>query len=336
MNANDRIPTLAFPAVTPGRKLSLTLVFGVVVISVFALQIVSLPEQTRLWKEILNAGHVLLFGVLSTFILWTSSELFSHRIKERHQHYLIALVTTVAIGALTEIMQLWTPRDANLADFARNIAGAACFLGLYSMHDSRLTGSWKTKPTREIVTAASVVTLLAVFVPLLGWTAAYAHRSYTFPKIVSFESYWGRMFLDTQDADLIITDPPPRWTAAHSHSIARLTLKPAEYPGLRVMEPYPDWSGYGFLRFDIYSEMRSPIRLALRVHDWWHNNAYADRFNYRLTVLPGPNSFKIPMDTIRKAPVGRELDMRHIAALALFARNPQEPYAIDIDGMWLE
>jgi hypothetical protein len=333
---SDRISSVTLPAVTRGRKLIVTVIFGAILILVLVLQVVALPEQTRLWKEFLNAGHVLLFGVVSILALWASMELFRSRLRERYQHYLLALAVTVAIGAASEILQIWAPRDANLADFARNVAGAACFLGFYSTHDPRLIAQWKNKVTRKVVMAASITTLLAAFVPLFSWTAAYTHRVYAFPEIVSFGSYWSRLFLEAQDADLTIADPPQDWTAVHSDRVGRLTLKLARYPGLWVQEPYPDWSSYSVLRIDIYSEMRSPVQLVLRIHDWQHNNAYADRFNYPLTVLPGANAFKIPMETIRNAPARRELDMHHIAALALFALNPKEAYTIDIDGLWLE
>lgn len=144
------------------------------------------------------------------------------------------------------------------------------------------------------------------------------------------------MFVGTQDADLVITDPPDSWTAARSSRIARLTMKHARYPGLWVHETYPDWTGHRSLRFNIYSEMNSPVQLTLRIHDGRHNNAYKDRFNYLFTVLPGANALKIPLDAVRRAPASREMDMQDISTIALFASNPKETYTIDIDGMWLE
>jgi VanZ family protein len=335
---SDRIPTVSLSTVTRGRKLTAALAFATLVVLVAVLQVVSLPEQTRLWKELLNAGHVLLFGVLAIFALWSSTRLFADRLRERYQHYLIALVTTIAIGSLTEILQLWAPRDANLADWARNIAGAACFLGFYSTYDPRLTEQWHSLwgSARNTVMACAVVTSVAALVPLLTWTTAYAYRNHAFPEIVSFASYWRRLFLDVRGATLIVTKRPVSWTTARTTQVGRLTLDRNGYPGLEVQEPYADWSKYRYLRFGVYSEMAETIQLTIRIHDRMHNNEYRDRFNKSFTILPGVNEFRIPLGEIRTAPVSRELDLRNIAGLSVFAVHPRKPYVIDIDCIWLE
>lgn len=323
---------------TPPRKLAAAAVFATVLVLVLLLQVISLPEQTRLWKEVFNAGHILLFGVFAILTLWTSTVLIRHRLQKQYQHYLIALATTILIGATSEILQVWAPRDANAADFARNVVGAACFLAFYGARDPQMAEQWYSlggRAKNTVVVCATVI-LVAALAPLFTWTTAYVYRNHAFPEIVSFAPYWRRLFVDVRGATLTVTERPVGWTTAHKTHVGRFTLQNGKYPGFAVQEPYADWTKYAYLRFGIYSEMSDTIRLTIRIHDRIHNNEYPDRFNQSLTILPGINEFRIPLSEIQIGPAKRKLDLRNIAALSLFATHPAKPYVIDIDGIWLE
>jgi VanZ family protein len=299
---------------------------------------IRLPADIQLWREIQNAGHVPLFGILALAILSLSRQLFHPLATTREFHYLIALVGTIVIGAVTELVQIFADRDADLYDLLRDTIGAVGFLGLYlsfDRHALAMRYKWGNIG-RRVVQAGSLALLAVAFVPLIMWTTAYVYRAQAFPQILSFDSYWGNRFLILQDAELAITAPPQGWPILASSDVGSLTLRPAEYPGLMIQEPFPDWTGFEFLSFAIYSEMPTLIELVLRINDQHHNDAYEDRFNYRLTVVPGFNDFLIPLDKIRTAPADREMDMRRIAALALFAVRPQKTYTIKIDGIRLK
>ena len=47
-------------------------------------------------------------------------------------------------------------------------------------------------------------------------------------------------------------------------------------------------------------------------HDQMNNREYKDRFNTSIMVAPGFNRIKIPINKIRRAPVGREMDLATI------------------------
>ena len=62
----------------------------------------------------------------------------------------------------------------------------------------------------------------------------------------------------------------------------------------------------------------------LRIDDQQHNQAYSDRFNRSLTLMPGRNRIKIPLSRVVQAPAGRDMDIKHIAGLALFAVDVED------------
>jgi hypothetical protein len=324
------------PADTPTTTNRLPwLALIVVVVSVVVLETIPLPSGTRLWREIENAGHVPLFGLVAIALLWVLSGIRPYETGTRSRYYLAAFAMAAALGGLTELLQMFGTRDPDPWDFLRDVIGAGSFLGFYLLFDGRMTGNWR-KTSKAVVLLVCLGALLGSFVPLSVWAAAFFERNHSLPQIAAFDSYLHRMFWVTQDADLTVVALPNNWAINGPQRVARLTLTPARYPGIWLLEPYPDWTGHEYLRFDVYSEMRAPIRLVLRVHDNMHNSEYADRFNYTFTVSPGANSLRIPIDAIRMAPSGRELDMRNIAAMALFAVSPKQPYVVDVDRFWLE
>jgi hypothetical protein len=116
----------------------------------------------------------------------------------------------------------------------------------------------------------------------------------------------------------------------------RLDLKPGAYPGIGIVEPHPDWSGYRVLAITIVSDLDAPLPIAIRVHDAAHDQRYEDRFNRALTVAPGVNRFTIALDDIRHAPDRREMNMRRIRGVLLFAYQRTQPTHLYLGPIRLE
>jgi VanZ family protein len=314
--------------------ISLITIAGVI----WTIEFVELPSHNQLWKELQDAGHVPLFGVLAIAARSVSTQLLGERLRSQHRHYLLALVVSIFLAATTEWLQIYTGRDAEVLDVLRDVLGAASFLGLAALRDAHMRPIFRRSAAavRRALGMVAVIFLVTALAPLGFWAIAYANRNLAFPKIVSFSSFWQRQFLLTQDADLAVARAPKGWTILADKYVGRVVLKPGAYPGFSVQEVYPDWRGYRFICFDIYSEMSYPIQLTLRVHDHRHNNQYSDRFNHRLDVLPGINSYRIPVESIQTGPAHRLLNLKDVAAIALFAMNRNDRYALDVDSIWLE
>ena len=108
------------------------------------------------------------------------------------------------------------------------------------------------------------------------------------------------------------------------------------YPGIRIDEPYPDWRRFSHFQLDIFSEVTSLQSIVIRIDDHHHNNEHSDRFNKAVTISPGLNHIQIPIDDIRLAPVGREMDLSAMKAVLLFAVSPREEFILYVDNIRLE
>ena len=312
------------------------LLLGVLGIPLF-LEVFELPNHTFLLRELNNTGHTLLFGALSLLLLALSRLTLASRRLNTHVHYLLALIATGLIAAATEAVQYFGARDADVIDLVRDLAGAVSFLAVCWSLDSgnrRARGNGENRAI-PLFRLFGVLLLSAAFVPLALWGCAYLHRSAAFPRICSFESYWESKFLVALDAELQFVAPPAAWTTAGGDRVAMLTLFPAKYPGVAVAEPYPDWHGYEFFGFEIYSELQDTVSLALRINDVHHTNDYHDRYNKAITVIPGLNHFCFSLEEIRTAPRSREMDMRHVGAITLFALGPTEAFSVYVDDIRL-
>ncbi len=295
------------------------------------------PEDNILWRSISNTGHVPFFGLLSLIFLSLSSMLL--RKKSRLHHYLLAFAGASLIGLFSEAIQILGPRDADLGDFLRDLAGILLFLGFYATFDRGLKYFWESMSSGAYKIILRIVTLL-IFLSLISppviWSLAYLERNDKFPVICDFESYWDRMFIRTQQAEMEIMQVPDTMDGMGDDMAARITFKPGEYPGLEIIEPYPDWRGYGYFQFEVFSELDSLVNLALVIKDTHHNNEYYDRFNRRLVIKPGLNKIKIPLDEVKNAPRNRQTDMKNIASVLIFMYNISREYVLYLDDLELE
>jgi hypothetical protein len=316
------------------RTFSLLAIIGLLLL----LEKLQLPDNSRLWREIQNAGHAVFFGILSLLILGLSIRFPGTRIKKHYLHYLISLVLTTILGAISEYVQIAGPRDADIWDLVRDIAGTLSFLGLYMVFDKQMATFWGTwvRKIRFMVLGGVLLSILATFAPVALCIGAYLHRNRAFPAILRFESLWELKSLKLQDAQLAIVSPPHGWKANQGDSVGELTFQPSTYSGFVIEEPYPNWVDYKSLSFKVYSELESTINVNVRIDDVQHNGSYDDRFTRAYAIKPGANKIVVPLNDVKYAPVRRTMDMTAISAFYLFAFKTKASFAIYIDDIRLE
>jgi hypothetical protein len=289
-----------------------------------------------LWHEIYNLGHIPLFGLFAVLVLEISRATLGRLLVRPLAHYGIALGATVVVSVATELLQLNMPgRQAEFQDALHNIIGGLCFLALRACLDTVLWQPEKSRMRRWVAVAASLI-LLVSFWPLanLGWH--YGMRAAAFPVLVDFDSRWQRPFLSSPRAGLDRMKAPAGWTQRKNQKVVAIKFMAAPWPGVSMHEPYPDWSGFTTLRFDVYSELSQPVDLILRIDDINHNNQYRDRFNRTISVQPGLNQIEVPLSDVRNAPSGRDLDLQEITQMILFSRRPDAPFTLYLSDIWLE
>jgi VanZ family protein len=316
-----------------------TLKIGVELLGVLAvfviLTMLRLPQHTFLWREIHNTGHTILFGPLALLFLFLSFALLGRVVRANYLHYAIAFALAAAAGMAFEIYQIWAPGDADIVDWIRDLAGAFPLLVFYMVVARGANKVAIKKGTRITLVAFALAILFAALTPVGVWTAAYLERNASFPVIADFESPLTRKFLRTQGAMLGTVEAPPGWNAA-SGMVGRLDLLQGRYPGITLEEPFPDWSGYRSLKFDLYSLARQPVNLVVRVSDYHHNNLYNDRFNRNFQIFPGAREIAIPLSDILSAPATRDMDMRRIREITIFAGDTTRNYIVLLDNVRLE
>lgn len=297
------------------------------------------PERTMFWDALFDLGHVPLFGLLTIAVLRLIR--IRRPLMPPVAAWWTAFLVAIATGVATELIQFLQPnREPSFTDLARDAAGAAAFL-LVAAALPNVGGGATPVRTRRGRFAAIVlaVTLVAVAgSELAGVVAVLTARHRAMPTLAAFDgSWWERRLIEAGGGSVLTPGVRPGHVAPDFREpLARLELKAGTYPGITIREPYPDWRGYHRLVVTIVSELDSPLPLTIRVHDRWHDQRMADRFNRSLTVAPGVNHLVIPLEAIRQAPDRREMDMSAIRGIIIFGYRLESPVRVFIGPVRLE
>ena len=292
-------------------------------------------SHTLFMHAVRNFGHVPLFGLVAVILLWIIQLTLGERLLPLHR-YVLAWLGAVGLGAITEYLQYFSPRNADFMDLVNDMAGATSFLALHYLIDTRLSEKEKKQRNRIRIPLriAALVILLAAGIPVIDAAAASLYRLASFPEMYAFDNGLEKRFIRPLDAELEFVEVPDGWQGRDSR-VARVTFLPAKYPGLRFDGPWPDWGEYRTLTIDIFSPADSPVTLILMIKDD-EIAAYHDRYNRELRIYPGINEIRIPVADIENSPENRRLDMTSLEAIHLFIIEPPEPLVLYIDDLFLE
>jgi hypothetical protein len=303
---------------------------GAVIALLAVVQYLAPPEQSLAWVAVFDAGHAPLFGAIALAVLRALSAVPLAKRRDRRALYVLAFGLSVVLGGLSEWLQVAAHRNRDPWDVLHNAFGAGAFLLFAATLDSRtIVQSKAPSCIRTLFCGAALILLTLTFVPVAQVGYAYAQRAAAFPVLCDFKGTWERRFLATNHAQLEFI-PAPSANAKKTAPVWRISFEPARFSGFKLLEPYPDWTGYQRLRLVLRSHMAHPIALVLRVHDRSHDERPADRFIRDLAILPGTNEFSVPLADIRQAPEGREMNMAAIARLNLYVVEPRGHLELDL------
>jgi hypothetical protein len=297
------------------------------------LDLVRVPDDTLFWNRAFDAGHAPLFGVIALLFLWVARGREGLQRRGASVPYLVAFGAAVVVGVASEAVQFFAPRDSDPVDLVRNAVGAAAFLVFVGTMDAalrqRLGGL-----ARLALRAVCLLAIVAVFLPVVTIGVVYAQRARAMPVVCDLDANWSGALIELVNAELTFDSPPPGWNA--SGQVARLVLYPARHPRIQIEEPYPDWSEHRRLRFELFLDGPHPQKLTLRIHDGHHDHRRGDRFNRKLRLQPGFTAIEVELDDVRTAPRKREMDMRLIRSVQLYATDPTEPVRFYLSDLRLE
>ena len=272
-----------------------------------------------LYKSAWNLGHILFFALLTLAIqpwrFWTGWKLWG-----------LATLAVLLVGLGIELLQYGTSRQMDGQDLFRNLLGLWIIL---------LISPGATDPSRSGLGTWSLrIAIAALLVAETGATAAVALQQYRVSQLLP-ELY-----------DFSQSDPSPFWNGAIAAADVagpqnglRLSLSTARYSGATLHNFPGDWQGYGQLVISLDNPQDQPVPITLRINDIQHDqgdNDYSDRFNTRLTLSPGPNTFQLDLDRIRNAPATRTMNMREVRRLKLFTTGLPAPKTVYLRDLRLK
>ena len=115
----------------------------------------------------------------------------------------------------------------------------------------------------------------------------------------------------------------------------KLELYPSPYPGITLNGFNHVWSKYNTLKFDIYNQEETPLRLTIRIDDA-ENPPYDDRYNHSIILRPGMNHISILFSSLITTGTGRNIDLANIQRVILFLVQPREKLTLFLDDIRLE
>jgi hypothetical protein len=297
-----------------------------------ALEFLPTPEDTLFWDALYNAGHAPLFGAFALTVLALGVAFTGGTGRARVRLYLVSLAAAAAAGLLTEVVQFYGPRDADLLDALRNLAGTVAFLLFAATFDRTLAGTAASPLVRRPRTprVAALVLLAVVLAPVAVSVAAYRARDASFPILYGFETFTEKLFIRTSGASLTRELLPERFAGERQGYAGHASFYFYDYPLIDFREPCPDWTGYRRLTFTIYSELDDTVPLALFIDDELHHRKGKQRYLQRLSVHPGINRIDLPLSAME------EIDLTRVRRMDLYAIRPERTFSLWIDTIRLE
>lgn len=314
--------------------IALALIAILLVAVVFA----PVPGDSRWIRTLHNSAHAPIFGCVSLLMLLAGRSHPRLQSLSLIGQYALAFGAALALGVLTEFLQIPAGRDASVEDALHDVIGSLAFLGIFAAVDSRLGGVTQNAAIRFAAGVIGIVALGVAAAPVTRAAIKYQQRDQRFPVLADFSQRYDRYFIFQQSSEFSPVTMPAAWARAKDESAMRVRLLEGPYPGMNFIEPLPDWSAYSTLAVDLTNPTPMNLQLILRVHDVAHNNQPDDRFGKRFELPPGTRQiWRIPLQDIATGPKSRRLDLHRVAGLIIFRAEDSPPAGeLYLSRVWLE
>jgi hypothetical protein len=276
--------------------------------------------------------HAPVFGIVCVAILSMLRQWPRQNESRVGWQYVLAIAATSAFGLATEIAQAFTGGDASWVDVRSDALGAMAAAGVFAAFDARIP-----RARGRVACALGAAAFVWHAIPLFVTATDYARRAREFPVLMAADSVERNGFLIGSNAHLEQRPMPGLFAREQHEQALYVRFASGRWPGIHLLEPVPDWSGFDALRIDVVNPGDASLALMLRIHDRRHDQRFEDRFN-RGWELP-PNSrtiLRVPLADIEQAPKGRLLDLRQVAGVVLFTTDRYAGRELYVSRIWLE
>lgn len=255
-------------------------------------------------------GHPLLFFML---VLLAWGPLSARVVRPWFTLALIALLAALVVGVLIEWLQHFVGRQSSWQDVRLDMLGAALGVGWagHRMADQR---AWMPRAT--LLTAVSIL-LYADVRPLAVAVVDEWHMRRSFPVLADFSTPFELGRWESSSPISVVPAPGESGTGARA---LKVELQPAAYAGLTLRYFEEDWSGFRVFYLRFFNPAPETVKITCRINDRQHetDNRFSDRYNHSVALEPGWNDILIPLYEVRRAPQGREMDMRQVTGMMCF------------------
>lgn len=297
-----------------------------ILLSLFLLFFISGPgyDSARSLKYSWNMGHIIFFALLALFIESTQ-KMPSHF----QSQAIIVLAVTLILGFLIEMLQIgMVARIPDMGDIFRNIIGAMVGLVFFLPSRKKFSKKWL------FVLQLLVILLVSLqIVPIVNafWDEKQAQKQ--FPLLSGFETpveihrWTGGATFELQPE-----------IKKSGNAAMKVVMNTDTYSGVALKYFPGDWEGYRFFQFSVYNPDNDVLKITCRIHDRRHTQGqqeYKDRFNRSFSILQGWKTITIPLDQVKTAPEDRQIDMRQIQGVGIFAVRLPRPRTLYIDDIKL-
>lgn len=266
-----------------------------VLMLVLVQQFVQIGNSSILLRTFQNVMHIPMFAGVAVLLGYLL----------RWQRPWLVFLVCLALGAVTEIIQLFNARSASFEDLAMDMLGAGLVvMGIYL---SRAFG--RGDPRRRVavwgVTGLAVVAATA-FAPARV-VYAYALRDLAFPVVFS-PGMSGRAVLWEVDSRARWVEPPDAPWHGDPDVVLELTWQGgSRFPDVTIHEPAEDWSGYESLVVEVLVPDGDPMPLTAAVG--YGRKQYRSAVVYR-EAQPGFQRLRYPVRDLIVDDEGRHIVRR--------------------------
>ncbi len=285
------------------RSLLATTGGAVVLYSLFFLDIPSV-DDSRVYQEIWNLGHIVIFFMLAWGLRKFRPGSFDNKITSKL--ILIVLPIVIVVGVGIEWIQQSTGRSFQWRDLAFDIAGALLALAVFSRAASRLD---------RLLKVAFIVFALACLLPLITVSVDSLRMHRSFPILTSFDSPLEKVRIKTNRPSVI------------ADGALLVTYGTETYSWVKWEYFMRDWRGFDRLIIEVENPDNAALRITCRIHDKAHEESWehTDRYNRSFTIAPGVQSVDIDLAEVERAPAGRLMAMDEIAGFQCFTHALDVP-----------
>jgi len=296
--------------------------FFIFIMIVFLFVDVRAQQNHRLIRDIWDAGHLVLFGLLSFSYFNQSSHSSLYRI-------VFTSIFCIVVGTAIEGVQLFLQRGFSYNDIVNDVFGGYLGLLCITMLDREKTTIYRT--------IAGLIFVLALVVGLRDFQKhlfdEYNMQS-QFPVLADFETL---SEMERWEFSNVIVRRSDKYVMSGFHSL-KVEYQPAHYSQISLQHLKEDWSGYAKLMISIFNPKQEDVNLEVKIFDKKHmgkGGGYHDRFNKNITLKYGWNIVEISLSDIINAPRQRLINMKEIKSFSLFTNNLSAPVSIYIDHIYL-